>query len=117
MAVLVARGFPTEGIEWLQAALRRCGQGDRAARAKALNGLVILAVFQENYDLAWACGQECLALYRELDDANGIAASLTALSTTAVASQRRTFPGGWMVAEARALEPLLRDRRGDGVPV
>ena len=106
-----ARGFPTEGIEWLQAAVRRCPPGDRAARAKALNGLVILAVFQENYDLAWACGQECLALYRELDDANGIAASLTALSTTAVSSQRRDVSVTDMVAEARALEPRLRDRR------
>ena len=106
-----ARGFPTEGIEWLQVAIRRCPPGDRAARAKALNGLVILAVFQENYDLAWACGQECLALYRELDDANGIAASLTALSTTAVSSQRRDVSVTDMVAEARALEPRLRDRR------
>ena len=106
-----ARGFPVEGMGWLQAAVRRCREGDRAARAKALNGLVILAIFQEAYDLAWASGQECLALYRELDDPDGIASSLTALSTTAVAAQRSDVPVADLVAEARSLQPRLRDQR------
>ncbi|HZA74310.1 MAG TPA: LuxR C-terminal-related transcriptional regulator [Propionibacteriaceae bacterium] len=108
-----ARGFPTEGIGWLQAAVGRCGDdaASTRAKAKALNGLVVLAVFQEDYDRAWACGQECLALYRTLDDADGIAASLTALSTTAVASRRTDVPVSAMVAEARSLQPRLQDRR------
>jgi len=106
-----ARGFPVEGIEWLRAAVRRCRDEDRAPRAKALNGLVVLAVFQEDYDLAWTSGQESLALYRELDDADGMASALTALSTTAVAGQRPDVPVAELVAEARSLQPRLRDRR------
>jgi predicted ATPase/DNA-binding CsgD family transcriptional regulator len=106
-----ARGFPVEGIDWLQSAVRRCRDDDRAARAKALNGLVVLAIFQEDYDLAWASGQECLALYRGLHDADGMASSLTALSTTAVAGQRRDVSVPAMIAEARALQPRLRDQR------
>ena len=84
-----ARGFATEGIGWLQAAVARVGEGEAAtsARAKALYGLVVLAVYQEEYELARACGEECLALYRELDDVDGIAASLTSLSNAAVAGQ------------------------------
>jgi predicted ATPase/DNA-binding CsgD family transcriptional regulator len=106
-----ARGFPVEGIGWLQAAVRRCRERDGAARAKALNGLVILAIFQEDYDLAWACGEEALARYRELDDADGIASALTALSTTAVAGQRQDVPVADLIAEARSLQPRLRDQR------
>jgi predicted ATPase/DNA-binding CsgD family transcriptional regulator len=106
-----ARGFPVEGIGWLQSAIGQARPEDREARAKALNGLVILAVFQEDYDLAWASGQECLALYRTLDDPDGIAASLTALSTTAVAGQRSDVDVAGMIAEARSLEARLRDRR------
>jgi non-specific serine/threonine protein kinase len=92
-------------------AVRRAGPRGRAAKAKALNGLIILAVFQEDYDLAWASAEECLALYRQLEDADGIAAALTAMSTTAVASQRRDVPVSELVAEARSLLPRLRDRR------
>ena len=106
-----ARGFPVEGIEWLQAAMRRCRAEDRAPRAKALNGLVVLAVFQEDYDLAWDSGQECLALYRELGDPDGTASALTALSTAAVAGQRAGVSVADLVAEARALRPRLRDQR------
>jgi hypothetical protein len=29
-----------------------------------------------DYEMAQACGEECLALYRELDDADGIASCL-----------------------------------------
>ena len=106
-----ARGYPVEGIEWLQAAVGRCREGDGAARAKALNGLVILAIFQEDYDLAWVSGQESLARYRELDDADGMASSLTALSTAAVAGQRQDVAVADLVAEARSLQPRLRDQR------
>jgi non-specific serine/threonine protein kinase len=106
-----ARGFPVEGIGWLQAAVRRCRERDSAARAKALNGLVVLSTFQEDYEQAWACGQECLARYRELDDPDGIASALTALSTTAVAGQRPDVPVADLIAEARALQPRLGDQR------
>ena len=106
-----ARGFSVEGIGWLQTVISRAGPDHRLARAKALNGLVILAIFQEDYDLAWVSGQECLSIFRALDDADGIASSLTALSTTAVAGRRPDVDVTSMVAEARSLEPRLQDRR------
>ena len=108
-----ARGFSNEGIRWLQAAMDRVGDSETAtaARAKALYGLVVLAVYQEKYDLAQAWGEECLALYRKLDDADGIAASLTSLSNAAVAAQRHDVPVRPMIAEARSLQPRLHDHR------
>jgi len=108
-----ARGFATEGIGWLQAALARVGEveGATSARAKALYGLVVLAVYQEKYELARACGEECLALYRKLDDADGIAASLTSLSNAAVAGQLDDVPVRTWIAEARSLQPRLQDHR------
>ena len=93
----------------------RVGDGDgetaTAARAKALYGLVVLAVYQEKYDLAQTWGEECLALYRKLDDADGIAASLTSLSNAGVAGQRQDVPVRTMIAEARSLQPRLHDHR------
>jgi hypothetical protein len=104
------RGFSTEGIGWLQAAANRVGACGQAAKAKALHGLVVLAVFQEDYELATTYGEECLALYRELDDADGVAAALTALSTAA-AGQRQDIPVSDLLAEARSLVPQLQDQR------
>lgn len=108
-----ARGFSAEGIGWLQAAVARVGEGEAttSARARALYGLVVLAVYQERYDLARACGEECLALYRELDDADGIAAALTSLSNAAVAGQLHEIPVRTLIAEARSLQPRLQDQR------
>ena len=113
-----ARGFSNEGIGWLQAAMDRVGDSETAtaARAKALYGLVVLAVYQEKYDLAQAWGEECLALYRKLDDADGIAASLTSLSNAAVAAQRHDVP---VTDDDRrgALSPAAVTRPpGDGLP-
>ena len=107
------RGFAIEGIGWIQAAVRRVGSGERASRAKAkaLNSLVLLAAFQEDYALAWASGQEALALHRTLDDADGTAICLLSLSTTAVAGQLSEVDVPALVNEARSFEPRLRDRR------
>lgn len=106
-----ARGFAIEGVGWLRAATARVGPDGQGAKAKALNGLVILAVFQEDYELALALGEESLAIFRDLDDADGIATALTALSTAAVAGQRQDFPVLRLMADARSLEPRLRNRR------
>jgi predicted ATPase/DNA-binding CsgD family transcriptional regulator len=105
------RGFSTEGIGWLQAAATRAGAGGGAAKAKALHGLVVLGVFQEDYELAKTSGEECLTLYRELDDVDGVAAALTALSTAAAAGQREDIPVSHLLAEARSLVPQLQDQR------
>ena len=106
-----ARGFSTEGIGWLRAVIDKTGPDHLLARARALIGMVVLAVFQEDYDLAWASGQESLSIFRTLDDADGIASSLTSLSTAAVSARRNDVDVASMVAEARSLEPRLQDRR------
>ena len=106
------RGFYTEGRDRLAGVLARAdAQGRTLLRAKALNGAGALACSQGDFASAHLLHRESLALFRELDDRQGIAVSLTHLGNAA------GYQGDNMAARAWIEEgiPLLRalgDSRG-----
>jgi predicted ATPase/DNA-binding SARP family transcriptional activator len=72
-------GHLSEGRDWLEKALALSPTGQTALRAKALNGVGILARSQGDYAHARVYLEECLAIQRSLQDRNGIAAVLNSL--------------------------------------
>jgi len=78
------RGYWSEGREYLQAALsQETAPPKTRARANALNGAGVLAYDQGDYATAHILQEESLAIYRELGDRSGIAASLNNLGNVA----------------------------------
>ncbi|HZQ36124.1 MAG TPA: hypothetical protein VFD32_09340, partial [Dehalococcoidia bacterium] len=73
------RGHLSEGRRWLAQALAAGSQAPAASRAWALTGDAVLAGFQSDYAAACAQAEAALALWRELDDAQGIAFTLAHL--------------------------------------
>jgi predicted ATPase/DNA-binding SARP family transcriptional activator len=65
-----------EGKVWLQTALERDTGGFPAVRAKALDGLGFILLFQQDYERAIAALKEAIALYEELGDESGTAFAL-----------------------------------------
>lgn len=74
-----ARGYLSEGRRLIDEAVATDGE-NLAARAKALAGACILAVFQADYDRAVAASAESLALFRQLNIPPGIGAALGGLA-------------------------------------
>jgi predicted ATPase/DNA-binding CsgD family transcriptional regulator/TolA-binding protein len=72
------QGSFTEGRSWLTSALAVAPEPSRE-RASALIGLATLARRQGDYDPAIASYQDGLAIYRQLNDASGIATALNNL--------------------------------------
>jgi tetratricopeptide (TPR) repeat protein len=72
----LSRGHVTEGRRFLAPLLARPAPGRTAARAWALSGAGSLAKAQADYPTARALIEAGLALFRELGDKRGIAASL-----------------------------------------
>jgi predicted ATPase/DNA-binding CsgD family transcriptional regulator len=106
-----ARGYLSEGRRWLESALFQSGRAAPHARAKALNGAGWLATFQDEYGAAKRLIEEGLALYRELEDKEGIASSIAYLGFVAVLGQRTDVPLASLLEEAARLKPKLQDRR------
>jgi predicted ATPase/DNA-binding SARP family transcriptional activator len=77
------RGYLTEGRRWLDAALERDGAHTPALRATALVAAGVLAFKQADYERAKALLDESLALYRSLEDDEGIARALGELGAVA----------------------------------
>jgi DNA-binding CsgD family transcriptional regulator/tetratricopeptide (TPR) repeat protein len=70
-----ARGYLAEGRRWAEAIL--AGQDvSKLARARAAWVVSTAALDQGDYAAAPACIEECLSLFRELDDPRGIARGL-----------------------------------------
>ena len=65
-----------DGKRWLQTALERDPGGFPAVRAKALDGLGYILLFQQDYERAIAALEEAVALYKELGDDSGTAFAL-----------------------------------------
>ena len=65
-----------EGKQWLQTALERDPGGFPAVRARALDGLGFILLFQQDYERAIASLEEAVALYEELGDQSGAAFAL-----------------------------------------
>jgi predicted ATPase/DNA-binding CsgD family transcriptional regulator len=74
-----ARGYLSEGRRWIDESVSSGGQ-NLAARAKALAGASILAIFQADYDRSVAASAQSLALFRQLNIPPGIGISLGGLA-------------------------------------
>jgi predicted ATPase/transcriptional regulator with XRE-family HTH domain len=104
------RGHHAEGRRWLTALLARSGAAPPDVRATALNLAGWLTRDQGDYDAAVRLHEESLALWRQLDDAAGVAASLNHLGV--VADARGEPARAWaLYEESLALRRTLGDRR------
>jgi non-specific serine/threonine protein kinase len=65
-----------DGKLWLQTALEMDPGGFPAVRARALDGLGYILLFQQNYQQAIAALEEAVALYKDLGDNSGTAFAL-----------------------------------------
>jgi predicted ATPase/DNA-binding SARP family transcriptional activator len=74
----------SEGIEWLEKAIRRSDGVASAPRAKVLLGAAMLHWMTHDLEAATRFGQESLTLFEALGDRRGIAHSLHALAIVAV---------------------------------
>lgn len=92
-------------------ALGRDGAKTTCMRAKALNGAGWIAVFQGDYEGAKTLLEEGLALYRELEDKDGIASCLAPLGFAATLGQRDLDSVPALLDEAMRLKPELTDTR------
>jgi predicted ATPase/DNA-binding SARP family transcriptional activator/DNA-binding CsgD family transcriptional regulator len=105
------RGHLSEGRRWLESTISEAGPLVTLTKAKALNGVGYISIFQGEYEAAKEFLEEGLVLYRELGDTEGIASSLIYLGFVAVLGQRdlETVPA--LYDEAAGLGPELQDRR------
>jgi DNA-binding CsgD family transcriptional regulator/tetratricopeptide (TPR) repeat protein len=104
-------GHPGEGRRWLEKGLSLSGSATTYTRARALNGAGWIAMFEGDFEAAHAFLKESLALFRGLEDEEGIASALTNLGFVAALWQRGLDTVPALLAEATALKPKLRDRR------
>jgi predicted ATPase/DNA-binding CsgD family transcriptional regulator len=101
----------SEGQDFLQRALAGSEGANRSLRAKALNVAGDLALGQHDTDQAEVLCRESLALYRELGDKQGIAASLSLLGWVAQRRFHREVAYA-LQAEGLTLSKELGDKRG-----
>ncbi|MBI5029156.1 MAG: tetratricopeptide repeat protein [Chloroflexi bacterium] len=79
----LARSHFSEGREWLQKFMKRNGSVSPLVRAKALEAATWIESFVGNYVDARQLGEECLALYRQVNNKIGIAWALGVLGNMA----------------------------------
>jgi non-specific serine/threonine protein kinase len=106
-----ARGYLSEGERWIEATLALNASVATLPRAWALNGAGWITMFQGDFEAAKAFLEEALALFRELEDKEGIASTLTNLGFVAMLGQREDIPLLVLLEEARELRSGLRNRR------
>ena len=97
------RGYWSEGRAWLEGMLAQVGGGANspsAARAKALQGIGVIAWTQGDYAVAGAAAEESVSLYRALGDKADLADSLANLAIVMALQGDQT--GGRTVAEEMA---------------
>jgi predicted ATPase/DNA-binding SARP family transcriptional activator/DNA-binding CsgD family transcriptional regulator len=102
-------GHSVEGRGWLEEALSLGGPPE--ARAKASNGAGYMTLFQSDYETAKAHLEEALALYRGLDDEEGVASALAHLLFYALMGQRGDVDAKSLLGEALGLRPRIKDPR------
>jgi ATP/maltotriose-dependent transcriptional regulator MalT len=105
------RGHLAEGRRCLEACLGASDGGTTGARANVLNGAGWLALWQGDYEDAKAFLQKAIAMFRELNDEEGVASSLVYLSTVGVLGERDDIPVTTLLEEATGLRPKIKDRR------
>jgi predicted ATPase/DNA-binding SARP family transcriptional activator/DNA-binding CsgD family transcriptional regulator len=106
-----ARGYLSEGRRWLEGSLSLSDAGATQAQAWALDGAGWISLFQGEFDAAKMFLEEALAMFRELEDREGIASTLANLGFVAMMGQRNDIPVPALLEEARELRPTLRDHR------
>ncbi len=105
------RGYISEGRSFLEKALAKSKGVGTAVRAKALDGAGMLALNQDDFDLAETQLDEALALYRELGEQAGRAHCLSLLGLIAYARSEYAAARA-QLEEAEALFQQGGDRRG-----
>jgi predicted ATPase len=103
-----ARGFLNEGRTFLAKALSTSEKCELSVRAKAINGAAMLAFYQDDYDQAEKLCGESLALFRELDNKRGVAASPNLLGQIA-ALRSNYVQAALLEAESLALHRQVDD--------
>jgi predicted ATPase/DNA-binding SARP family transcriptional activator/DNA-binding CsgD family transcriptional regulator len=106
-----AHGYLSEGRRWLEGSLSLSDSVATQARAWALNGAGWIAMFQGEFEAAKTFLEEALALFRKLEDREGIASTLANLGFVAMLGQQEDIPVPALLEEARELRPRLRNRR------
>jgi non-specific serine/threonine protein kinase len=109
------RGYLSEGQQALEEALARMPSADPRLRAKVLNRLGSLLLWQEETERSGVVLENALALGRALEDADIIARALTHLGRRAIyggLSEEGMREGVQLLHEALALRQQLGDRRG-----
>jgi tetratricopeptide (TPR) repeat protein len=108
----LVRGYFSEGRERLIGVLAGAdAQAYPHARAKAIRGAGTLTRSQGDYAAAQTLYQECLALYQDLGDKQGIAYSLQGLGNVAF-SQGDSAAARTLYEEGLALQRELGDKAG-----
>jgi predicted ATPase/uncharacterized protein HemY len=106
------RGYMAEGRRRLSELPSLIGAADRTEpRAKVLNGAGMLAYRQGEFGVAQACHEESLAIYTDLGDSGGIAASLRHLGLVA-SDQGEYEKANTVYNESLAIYRRLGDRAG-----
>ncbi len=101
----------SEGLEWLTAGLEAGGAVPTVLRARALTQAGWLCRFMGDFPRAIRLLQESVALWRQTDDANGLAMALSNLGASML-RQGDTVPATPLVEEALALSRQRGDRPG-----
>jgi predicted ATPase/class 3 adenylate cyclase len=79
LRMLWMHSYQAEGVKWLTAALERNKQASAALRAKALNGIGLIASFQDDYSQMKTVGEESVAMAQEDNDEHETALALELL--------------------------------------
>ena len=105
-------GHLSEGRAWLERTISASSAtADSHTRAKAFNGAGWIAMFQGEYEAARALLEKALALFRELEDEDGVVTSITNLGLVAVLGERQDIPVPALLREAMELRSKLTNPR------
>jgi predicted ATPase/DNA-binding SARP family transcriptional activator/DNA-binding CsgD family transcriptional regulator len=103
-------GHLSEGRGWLERGIAVSGPTMTRTRARALNGAGWIALFQGDHRAAQVLVEKSLALYRGLEDKEGIASALANLGFIAVLGQQNLASVPALLEETVELRPEVRDR-------
>jgi predicted ATPase/DNA-binding CsgD family transcriptional regulator len=109
------RGYLREGQQALEDALARMPNADRRLRAKVLNRLGSVLIWQREAERSGVVIEEALALGRELEDPDITARSLSQLGRRAATfefAEGRLREAEQLLEEALVLRQQMGDRRG-----
>ncbi len=104
-------GHLSEGRWWLERGLAQSSGVSAPVRAKALNAVGYLAVFQGAYGVAKVFLEESVALYRALGDAEGLVSALTNLGFIPLLGQQDDVPAAALLQEAMEWRAAVKNER------